>query len=88
MTGLPGSNPGVSTIEFIKKEGSGMDSEIMKKLCEIEELLKGIDSKLGGGSQDRRPQGSWGKGPTDIYGNPVPYCGMPYRGIDVCHVDE
>lgn len=51
-----------------------MDSEIMKKLCEIKELLKSIDSKLGGGFQGRGPQGSWGKGPTDIYGNPMPYC--------------
>lgn len=73
MTGLPGSNPGVSTIDFIQKEESGMDSEIMKKLCEIEELLRSIDSKLGG-SYHAAPQGNWGKGPTDIYGNPVPYC--------------
>ena len=73
MTGLPGSNPGVSTIEFIQKEESGMDNEIMKKLCEIEELLKRINSKLGSSSYVV-PQGNWGKGPTDIYGNPVPYC--------------
>lgn len=72
MTGLPGSNPGVSTIEFIQKEESGMDSEIMKKLCEIEELLRSIDSKLGGSYV--RPHGNWGKGPTDVYGNPMPYC--------------
>ena len=50
-----------------------MDNEIMKKLCEIVELLKSIDSKLGGGSH-AHPLGNWGKGPTDIYGNPVPYC--------------
>lgn len=50
-----------------------MDSEILKKLCEIEELLRSIDSKLGGGSY-AAPQGNWGKGPTDVYGNLMPYC--------------
>lgn len=49
-----------------------MDSEILKKLCEIEELLRSIDSKLGGSYV--RPHGNWGKGPTDVYGNPMPYC--------------